>query len=139
MVGYYCPDLVATSAPLESLCHAGHCGSWAYQLGMASGYFPPLEPHMVSVFFHYASEEVFRLGPICGPLCPDTKVMVSLVIGISFSTQVGVFQTTITNNSKADFSCLIVRFLLEGLWLLRGKLSTQKGKFHPNYILISIF
>lgn len=46
----------------------------------------------------------------------------------------GVSCTTLTNNSKARFSGLVLRFLLDSLWLLRGALLAQMWRCNLNCI-----
>ena len=42
----------------------------------------------------------------------------------------GISWTALANTSKEDFSCLVLQFLLGGLWLLEGALSAQMREAH---------
>lgn len=56
---------------------------------------------------------------------PSATTMVYKIVGVSW--------TLSTNNSKGDFSCLILGFLLDILWLLGGILSSNVDKFHLKF------
>lgn len=50
----------------------------------------------------------------------------------------GACWTTLTNNTKEGFLCLVLGVLLGSPWLLEGSLSAQMRKFHLRYICIFI-
>lgn len=51
----------------------------------------------------------------------------------------GACWTTLSNNTKEGFLCLVLGFLLGGPWLLEGALSSaQMRKFYLKYICIFI-
>lgn len=85
-------------------------------------------------------EEDFISVSVQGLWAPCLKCMLWLTFHLSGENRrlevLEVSWRSLTNNSKESLSYLVLEFLLDGLWILEGKLSAQVEKLNLNYVCV---
>jgi hypothetical protein len=48
----------------------------------------------------------------------------------------GVYWTSLTNNAEEGFLCMVMGFLLDGIWLVEETFSSYLGTFHLSHVCV---